>query len=118
MTEVVQTHFRPEFLNRLDEIALFQRLDADHMAPILDIQVSPVAKLLEDRKVSIDPSPPAHEWLGRVGNDPVHGARPRKRAVRKYLQDPLPDLILRSALKNGATARVDEGDGAPALSVR
>ncbi|SFK32430.1 ATP-dependent Clp protease ATP-binding subunit ClpB [Sphingomonas sp. NFR04] len=115
--DVVRAHFRPEFLNRLDEIILFHRLAADHMAPIVDIQVGRVAKLLKDRKVAIDLTPAARDWLGRVGYDPVYGARPLKRAVQRYLQDPLADLILRGAVKDGSTVHVDEGDGALTLSV-
>jgi len=93
--EVVRAHFRPEFLNRLDEIILFHRLKADHMAPIVDIQVARVSKLLADRKISIELTDAARAWLGRVGYDPVYGARPLKRAIQRYLQDPLADLILR-----------------------
>ena len=115
--DVVRAHFRPEFLNRLDEIILFHRLAADHMAPIVDIQVGRVGKLLKDRKVTIDLSPAAREWLGRVGYDPVYGARPLKRAVQRYLQDPLADLILRGDVKDGSTVHVDEGDGALTLRV-
>jgi ATP-dependent Clp protease ATP-binding subunit ClpB len=115
--DVVRAHFRPEFLNRLDEIILFHRLAADHMAPIVDIQVNRVRKLLADRKVKIELTDAARSWLGRVGYDPVYGARPLKRAVQRYLQDPLADLILRGAVKDGATVRVDEGDGALALVV-
>lgn len=115
--DVVRAHFRPEFLNRLDEIILFHRLAAEHMAPIVDIQVGRVGKLLKDRKVTIDLTPAARGWLGRVGYDPVYGARPLKRAVQRYLQDPLADLILRGAVKDGSTVHVDEGDGALALRV-
>lgn len=115
--DVVRAHFRPEFLNRLDEIILFHRLAAEHMAPIVDIQVGRVGKLLKDRKVTIDLTPAARGWLGRVGYDPVYGARPLKRAVQRYLQDPLADLILRGAVKDGSTVHVDEGDGALALTV-
>ncbi|MFD1787740.1 ATP-dependent chaperone ClpB [Sphingomonas floccifaciens] len=115
--EIVRGHFRPEFLNRLDEIILFHRLAADHMAPIVDIQVGRLGKLLADRKVTVDLSDAAKAWLGRVGYDPVYGARPLKRAVQRYLQDPLADLILRGEVKDGATVRVDEGDGKLALSV-
>jgi ATP-dependent Clp protease ATP-binding subunit ClpB len=115
--DVVRAHFRPEFLNRLDEIILFHRLAADHMAPIVDIQVNRVRKLLADRKVKIELTDAARSWLGRVGYDPVYGARPLKRAVQRYLQDPLADLILRGAVKDGSTVRVDEGDGALALVV-
>ncbi|WP_294262482.1 ATP-dependent chaperone ClpB [uncultured Sphingomonas sp.] len=115
--EVVRGHFRPEFLNRLDEIILFHRLAAEHMAPIVDIQVARVAKLLADRKIGIELTDAARAWLGRVGYDPVYGARPLKRAVQRYLQDPLADLILRGDVKDGQTVHVDEGDGALTLSV-
>ena len=109
--EVVRGHFRPEFLNRLDEIILFHRLGQDHMGPIVDLQVARVAKLLADRKVTLDLTDAARAWLGRVGYDPVYGARPLKRAVQKYLQDPLADKILRGEVPDGSTIHVDEGDG-------
>jgi len=115
--DVVRGHFRPEFLNRLDEIILFHRLGQQHMGPIVDIQVARVQRLLSDRKVSLDLSDAARAWLGRVGYDPVYGARPLKRAVQKYLQDPLADLILRGEVPDGATVKVDEGDGALMLAV-
>ncbi|WP_019517357.1 ATP-dependent chaperone ClpB [Sphingomonas sp. Mn802worker] len=116
--DVVRAHFRPEFLNRLDEIILFHRLGQAHMGPIVDIQVSRVGKLLADRKVTLDLTDAARAWLGRVGYDPVYGARPLKRAVQRYLQDPLADLILRGEVKDGATVHVDEGDGKLALSAQ
>ncbi|MBN8806729.1 MAG: ATP-dependent chaperone ClpB [Sphingomonas sp.] len=115
--EIVRTHFRPEFLNRLDEIVLFHRLGQSEMAPIVDIQVTRVAKLLADRKIAIDLTPAARDWLGRVGYDPVYGARPLKRAVQRYLQDPLADLILSGGVRDGQTVSVDEGDGRLNLSV-
>lgn len=115
--DVVRAHFRPEFLNRLDEIILFHRLAAEHMAPIVDIQVGRVGRLLAERKVKVELTDAARAWLGRVGYDPVYGARPLKRAVQRYLQDPLADLILRGSVKDGSTVRVDEGDGALTLSV-
>ncbi|TNE40789.1 MAG: ATP-dependent chaperone ClpB [Sphingomonadales bacterium] len=115
--EVVRAHFRPEFLNRLDEIILFHRLGAEHMAPIVDIQVGRVGKLLKDRKVTLDLTDAARNWLGRVGYDPVYGARPLKRAVQKYLQDPLAEMILAGEVPDGSTVKVGEGDGALSLSV-
>jgi ATP-dependent Clp protease ATP-binding subunit ClpB len=115
--EIVRGHFRPEFLNRLDEIILFHRLGAEHMAPIVDIQVGRVGRLLKDRKVTLDLTDAARAWLGRVGYDPVYGARPLKRAVQKHLQDPLADLILRGEVPDGSTVRIDEGDGALVLAV-
>jgi ATP-dependent Clp protease ATP-binding subunit ClpB len=115
--EIVRAHFRPEFLNRLDEVILFHRLGASHMAPIVDIQVGRVAKLLKDRKVTLDLTEGARNWLGRVGYDPVYGARPLKRAVQRYLQDPLADLILRGEVPDGSTIRIEEGDGGLKLTV-
>jgi ATP-dependent Clp protease ATP-binding subunit ClpB len=115
--DVVRAHFRPEFLNRLDEVILFHRLGAAHMAPIVDIQVARIGKLLKDRKVTLDLTDGARAWLGRVGYDPVYGARPLKRAVQRYLQDPLADLILRGEVPDGSTVKVDEGDGALKLSI-
>ncbi|AMK21162.1 MULTISPECIES: ATP-dependent chaperone ClpB [unclassified Sphingobium] len=115
--DIVRAHFRPEFLNRLDEVILFHRLGAAHMAPIVDIQVARIGKLLKDRKVTLDLTDGARAWLGRVGYDPVYGARPLKRAVQRYLQDPLADLILRGEVPDGSTVRVDEGDGALKLSI-
>ncbi len=113
--EVVRGHFRPEFLNRLDEIILFHRLSASHMGPIVDIQIQRLQKLLEDRKIKLELTDAARAWLGRVGYDPVYGARPLKRAVQKYLQDPLADEILAGRVKDGSTVKVDEGDGGLAI---
>jgi ATP-dependent Clp protease ATP-binding subunit ClpB len=109
--EIVRGHFRPEFLNRLDEVILFHRLGVEHMAPIVDIQVQRVQKLLKDRKVTLALSDEAKAWLGRVGYDPVYGARPLKRAIQRYLQDPLADMLLRGGIPDGATVTVEEGDG-------
>ncbi|PAX07191.1 ATP-dependent chaperone ClpB [Sphingomonas lenta] len=115
--EVVRAHFRPEFLNRLDEVILFHRLGLAHMAPIVDIQVGRVAKLLGDRKIALELTDAARAWLGRVGYDPVYGARPLKRAVQRHLQDPLAEMLLRGDVGDGRTVRVDEGEGKLALSV-
>jgi ATP-dependent Clp protease ATP-binding subunit ClpB len=115
--EIVRGHFRPEFLNRLDEVILFHRLGAQHMAPIVNIQVARVQRLLADRKVTLELTDAARAWLGRVGYDPVYGARPLKRAVQKYLQDPLAELILSGEVRDGATVRADEGDGKLELTV-
>jgi ATP-dependent Clp protease ATP-binding subunit ClpB len=115
--ELVRGHFRPEFLNRLDEIILFHRLGVEHMAPIVEIQVGRVAKLLKDRKITLDLSEGAKRWLGRVGYDPVYGARPLKRAVQRYLQDPLAEKLLGGEIPDGSQVKIDEGDGALAISV-
>ncbi|MBC2663919.1 ATP-dependent chaperone ClpB [Novosphingobium flavum] len=115
--EVVRAHFRPEFLNRLDEIILFHRLGQEHMAPIVDIQVGRVGKLLADRKITLDLTDAARRWLGRVGYDPVYGARPLKRAVQRYVQDPLAEKLLGGEIPDGSAVRIDEGDGALAITV-
>ncbi|WEK48098.1 MAG: ATP-dependent chaperone ClpB [Candidatus Andeanibacterium colombiense] len=115
--EVVRAHFRPEFLNRLDEIILFHRLGLDHMAPIVDIQIGRVQKLLKDRKIALDLTDAARRWLGRVGYDPVYGARPLKRAVQRYLQDPLAEKLLAGEIPDGSTVKVDEGDGELKIAV-
>ncbi|WRH76725.1 MAG: ATP-dependent chaperone ClpB [Sphingobium sp.] len=115
--EVVRAHFRPEFLNRLDEIILFHRLAAQHMAPIVDIQLGRVSKLLKDRKIVIELTEAARNWLGRVGYDPVYGARPLKRAIQRHVQDPLADLILRGDVPDGSMVHIDEGDGALKFAV-
>jgi ATP-dependent Clp protease ATP-binding subunit ClpB len=109
--EVVRAHFRPEFLNRLDEIILFHRLSASHMGPIVDIQVKRLQQLLDERKIKLELSQKARDWLGRAGYDPVYGARPLKRAVQKYLQDQLADQILAGEILDGSTVKVDEKDG-------
>jgi len=108
--DVVRGHFRPEFLNRLDEIILFHRLGQEHMGPIVEIQVARVGKLLKDRKITLDLTEAAERWLGRIAYDPVYGARPLKRAVQRYLQDPLAEKLLAGEIPDGARVRIDEGD--------
>jgi ATP-dependent Clp protease ATP-binding subunit ClpB len=115
--ELVRAHFRPEFLNRLDEIILFHRLGRAEMGPIVALQVARVATLLKDRKVALELTDAAKDWLGVVGYDPVYGARPLKRAVQKYLVDPLADLILKGEVHDGGTVKVDAGEGALSLKV-
>jgi ATP-dependent Clp protease ATP-binding subunit ClpB len=114
--DIVRGHFRPEFLNRLDEIILFHRLYAEHMGPIVDIQLARVGKLLADRKIRLELSEGARAWLGRVGYDPVYGARPLKRAVQKYVQDPLAEAILSGEVLDGTVVGLEEGDGRLVLS--
>ena len=115
--DVVRGHFRPEFLNRLDEVIMFHRLGQDHMGPIVDIQVARVQKLLKDRKIVLDLSDAAKAWLGRVGYDPVYGARPLKRAVQKYLQDPLAEKLLAGEIPDGSQLAIGDGDGALTITV-
>ncbi len=98
---VVRASFRPEFLNRVDEIILFHRLQRDQMARIVDIQMKRLDALLADRKIVVDLDPAAREWLADKGYDPAYGARPLKRAIQKSLQDPLAELILSGGVKDG-----------------
>jgi ATP-dependent Clp protease ATP-binding subunit ClpB len=106
---VVRSHFRPEFLNRLDEIILFHRLKREHMGSIVDIQLERLAKLLVDRKISVKLDKAAHEWLAEKGYDPAYGARPLKRVIQKSLQDPLAEEILAGQVADGDTVEVGAG---------
>ena len=98
---VVRANFRPEFLNRIDEIILFHRLKRGDMTKIVDIQMARLAKLLEDRKMSLVLEPSARDWLADKGWDPAYGARPLKRVIQKSVQDPLSELILSGRVKDG-----------------
>ena len=104
--EIVRRHFRPEFLNRLDEIILFRRLSREHMDKIVDIQIQRLDKLLADRKIVVELEKKAKEWLANAGYDPVYGARPLKRAIQKFLQDPLAEQILQGKIKDGDLVHV------------
>jgi ATP-dependent Clp protease ATP-binding subunit ClpB len=97
----VRARFRPEFLNRVDEIILFHRLKREHMGHIVDIQMERLAKLLDDRKITLVLEPKARDWLAERGYDPAYGARPLKRAIQKSVQDPLAELILAGKVKDG-----------------
>ena len=104
--EAVRAKFRPEFLNRLDEIILFHRLARAHMDAIVDIQVVRLGKLLADRKIKLELDHKARTWLGDKGYDPVYGARPLKRVIQKSLQDPLAELLLAGKIADGETLHV------------
>ena len=97
----VRAHFRPEFLNRVDEIILFHRLKRENMGHIVDIQMQRLAALLEERKVVLNLDAKARDWLSEKGYDPAYGARPLKRAIQKAVQDPLAELILSGKIKDG-----------------
>ena len=97
----VRARFRPEFLNRIDDIILFHRLKRDQMAGIVDIQMKRIEGLLEDRKISIELDAKGRDWLANKGYDPAYGARPLKRVIQKYLQDPLAEMILSGRVKDG-----------------
>jgi ATP-dependent Clp protease ATP-binding subunit ClpB len=106
---VVRAHFRPEFLNRVDEIILFHRLKREHMGKIVDIQMQRLAKLLADRKITLVLDDAAKEWLGKKGYDPAYGARPLKRVIQKYVQDPLAEMVLAGKIHDGETVKVSAG---------
>ena len=106
---VVRSAFRPEFLNRVDEIILFHRLKRADMGRIVDIQMGRLQKLLDERKIALRLEPSAREWLAERGYDPAYGARPLKRAIQKAVQDPLAELILSGKVKDGETVAVSAG---------
>jgi ATP-dependent Clp protease ATP-binding subunit ClpB len=107
---VVRQHFRPEFLNRLDEIVLFRRLQRSDMASIVEIQLAGLRKLLADRKIGLELDRSALEWLAAEGYDSTYGARPLKRVIQRSLQNTLAGLILEGEVKEGETVRVSAGD--------
>ena len=105
----VRAHFRPEFLNRIDEIILFHRLRREDMGAIVDIQLLRLAKLLEDRKIVLDLSPAARAWLAEKGYDPAYGARPLKRVIQKAVQDPLAERLLAGEVRDGSEVTIGAG---------
>ena len=109
--EVVRRAFRPEFLNRLDEIILFNRLGRNEMKRIVDIQLQYLERLLAERKISLEVDEDAKAWLADTGYDPVYGARPLKRVIQRQLQNPLAKMLLAGALKDGETVQVSVQDG-------
>jgi ATP-dependent Clp protease ATP-binding subunit ClpB len=106
---VVRSAFRPEFLNRVDEIILFHRLKKSEMTRIVDIQIARVQKLLEERKIALKLESNAREWLAEKGWDPAYGARPLKRVIQKSVQDPLAEMILAGTVKDGEKVTVSAG---------
>ncbi|MGY5805821.1 ATP-dependent chaperone ClpB [Rhizobium sp. LEGMi12c] len=107
--DVVRSHFRPEFLNRVDEIILFHRLKRDEMGAIVDIQLERLLKLLSERKITLELDEDARHWLANKGYDPVYGARPLKRVIQKYVQDPLAEQILSGQVPDGSVVKVTSG---------
>jgi ATP-dependent Clp protease ATP-binding subunit ClpB len=103
---VVRSRFRPEFLNRIDEIILFHRLRRDDMGAIVDIQMKRLQKLLADRQITITLDPKARHLLAEKGYDPAYGARPLKRVIQKNVQDPLAELILGGDVRDGQSVEV------------
>ncbi len=107
--ENLRAEFRPEFLNRVDEIVVFRPLTREHVGRIVDIQLGRLRKLLEERQISIELTPAAREAIADAGYDPVYGARPLKRAIQRMIQDPLATKLLRGEFKPGDHVVVGEG---------
>ena len=106
---LVRAHFRPEFLNRIDEIVLFRRLQRSDMARIVEIQLEHLRTLLADRKITLELDPLALDWLANEGYDPVYGARPLKRVIQRSLQNTLAGALLDGSIKDGETVKVSAG---------
>jgi ATP-dependent Clp protease ATP-binding subunit ClpB len=107
--QVVRANFRPEFLNRVDEVILFHRLKREHMQAIVEIQLKRLRKLLEERKVALELDESALKWLSDKGYDPAYGARPLKRVIQKQVQDPLAEKILSGDIRDGDYVKITAG---------
>lgn len=108
--DVVKASFRPEFLNRIDDIIVFHRLQRDHMGAIVDIQLGRLRGLLRERDISLELTPAAREWLANEGYDPAYGARPLKRVIQREVQDRLAEEILAGRVTDGQTVVIDAGE--------
>src|SRR5262249_61332570 len=107
----MRQHFRPEFLNRVDEIVVFHALSMEHLKQIVDIQLERLRKRLEERHITLELTDPAREHLVRVGHDPAYGARPLKRTIQREVETELARRILRGEVRDGQTVEVDYQDG-------
>jgi ATP-dependent Clp protease ATP-binding subunit ClpB len=116
--DALRAHFRPEFLNRVDEVIIFDRLSEDDLKKIVEIQLGRLTKRLEQQKITLDLSDSAKELIAREGYDPVYGARPLKRAIQKEILDPLSLDILEGKFHEGQRIRVDAKDGALEFKAR
>ena len=110
--DALRAHFRPEFLNRIDEVIIFDRLTEDDVKKIVEIQLRRLTKRLEQQKITLDLSSSAKELIAREGYDPVYGARPLKRAIQKEILDPLSIDILEGKIHEGQIVHVNAKDGA------
>ena len=111
VTGVLREHFRPEFLNRVDEVIVFKQLTREQLARIVDIQLERLRQRLAERKIGLEVSEAAKELLGERGWDPVYGARPLKRTIQRLVQDPLPLRMLEGEFHEGDAIRVDADGG-------
>ena len=115
--DVVQSHFRPEFLNRLDEILLFKRLGRAHMRGIVDIQMRELEGLLSDRRIVLSLDDEAKSWIAEAGYNPAYGARPLKRTIQTEIQNVMAEMILRGEILDGAKVNVGVKDDALVFNV-
>ena len=109
LLEALRQQFRPEFLNRVDDIIVFNTLTREHLGLIVDIQLGNVAELLKDRKITLEVTPAAKDRLISEGYDPPYGARPMKRAIQRLIQDPLALKLINGDFADGDTVVVDAG---------
>jgi ATP-dependent Clp protease ATP-binding subunit ClpB len=114
----VQAAFKPEFLNRLDDVVLFDALGIDELTRIVDLQVDHLAKRLADRRLTLQVTPAAREWLALTGYDPAYGARPLRRLVAKQVGDQLARALLAGEVRDGDEVLVDRSDDGTGLTVR
>ena len=114
---VVRSTFKPEFLNRLDDVVVFDALGSEELAQIVELQVASLARRLADRRLELDVTPAAREWLALAGYDPVYGARPLRRLVQTEIGDRLAMEILSGEVRDGDRVRVDVADDGTSLTV-
>jgi ATP-dependent Clp protease ATP-binding subunit ClpB len=114
---VVRQAFKPEFLNRLDEIVMFDALTEDELSHIVDLQIAELGKRLAARRIHAEVSKAAHEWLSRTGFDPAYGARPLRRLVQTAIGDPLARMLLSGEVPDGSTVDVDVDESGDGLSL-
>src|SRR6266446_2071209 len=109
--DALRQHFRPEFLNRIDDIIIFDRLTEEELKKIVEIQLKRLVRRLENQKITLELSDAAKAFVASHGYDPVYGARPLKRAIQKYILDPLSLEILEGKVREGQTVQVDAKNG-------
>jgi ATP-dependent Clp protease ATP-binding subunit ClpB len=114
--EAVRAHFRPEFLNRIDDVVVFTRLSRENLREIVDIQLGHLRERLEDRRITLEVTTAAADLVAEMGFDPVYGARPLKRVIQKQIADPLAVALLEGRFEDGSTITVDAKDGDLILS--